>query len=76
MPSGNLQWVHSYDETDKDTQVTGYSKLLEEVIAADRWNLDDRGVDLVYNSFTKVYNSKNPLFRDLAVPYSICQETM
>jgi hypothetical protein len=56
--------------------VTGYSKLLEEVIAADRWNLDDRGVDLVYNLLTKVYNSKNPLFRDLAVPYPICQETM
>jgi hypothetical protein len=56
--------------------VTGYSKLLEEVIAADRWNLDDRDVDLVYNLLTKVYNSKSPLFRDLAVPYSICQETM
>ena len=58
-----------YDETDKDTRVTGYSRLLEQVIAADRMNLDASAVDLVYNLLTKVYNSKTHLFRDLAAPY-------
>jgi len=29
MPSGSLQWVHSYDETDKDTRVTGYFKKIQ-----------------------------------------------
>ena len=69
MPSGSLQWVHRYDEIDKDIRVTGYSKLLEEVIAAHRMNLDASAIDLVYNLLTKVYNSKTHLFRDLAAPY-------
>jgi hypothetical protein len=29
MPSGSLQWVHLYDETDKDTRVTGYSEQIQ-----------------------------------------------
>ena len=49
--------------------MTGYSRLLEQVIAADRMNLDASTVDLVYNLLTKVYNSKTHLFPDLAVPY-------
>jgi hypothetical protein len=36
MPFGSLQWAHPYDETDMDTRVTDYSKLLEQVIADDR----------------------------------------
>ena len=71
MPSESLQWVHPYGgiDIDKDTQKTGYSRLLEQVIAADRMNLDASAVDLVYNLLTKVYNSKTHLFRDLAAPY-------
>ena len=49
--------------------MTGYSRLLEQVIAADRMNLDASAVDLVYNLLTKVYNSKTHLFPDLAAPY-------
>src|SRR5262245_30967465 len=36
MPSGSLQWVRSYDETDKDIRVTGYSKQIQLTPATDR----------------------------------------
>jgi hypothetical protein len=68
MPSGSLQWVHPYGGIDKDTRATGYSKLLEQVIAADRWNRRRSGCRLSLQLVDKSLQFKKTLYFEILLP--------